>query len=249
MTTYRKDDPETIQALFDSIAERYDTTNAVLSLGLHRWWNRRLVDAVFAEAATGPLLDLCCGTGQIAWTYLARGGEPREVHLIDFCAGMLAKAKRRAEALHLGEKHRLHFTQGDAMAIPLPDASVAAATVAYGIRNVNSPKQCLSELKRVLVPGGRVGILELTRPNHPLLRWGHSFYLRRLLPLLGRLCTSNYAAYSYLSTSIDQFTEPEALRQAMEEAGFTQTAAIPLLGGIAHLLLGTNNPDAPNRHT
>jgi demethylmenaquinone methyltransferase/2-methoxy-6-polyprenyl-1,4-benzoquinol methylase len=238
MTNYRKDDPATIRALFGSIAERYDTTNAVLSLGLHALWNRHLVASTLYTAGAGPVLDLCCGTGQIAWTYLKQTTERQEVHLIDFCPEMLAQAQKRAHALQLSDKHTLIFTQSDAQELPLGSHSMAAATVAYGIRNVCNPTLCLQELRRVIAPGGRIGILELTRPQHRLLQWGHALYLRHFLPLLGYFCTTNRAAYSYLSTSIDTFIEPSVLQATMQRVGFVETHAQPLWGGIAHLFTG-----------
>jgi demethylmenaquinone methyltransferase/2-methoxy-6-polyprenyl-1,4-benzoquinol methylase len=238
MSVYRKDQPSSIQELFGSIAPRYDMTNAVLSLGLHRLWNRRLVNTVLLPIKTGPILDLCCGTGQIAWTYLKKIPTQREVHLIDFCPEMLTVAKQRAATLSLDSKHNLSFTQGDAQAIPLENHSMAVATIAYGIRNVHNPKLCFQELTRVLKPGGKVGILELTRPNQRFLRMGHAFYLNHILPTLGRICTTNYSAYSYLSSSIDSFIEPRQLVQDMYDAGFAHATAIPLLYGTAHLLIG-----------
>lgn len=237
MSPYHKDDPTTICALFGNIAERYDSTNAVLSLGLHWHWNRRLVKEAMPRPLDGPFLDLCCGTGEIAWTYLRNIDKRQECYLIDFCPAMLEKAERRGRALALTERHSLTFKEGDAQAIPLSTASIAAATVAYGIRNVQSPTLCLKELWRVLTPGGSLAILELTRPKQRLLKWGHAQYLRYILPVLGRLCTSDFAAYSYLSGSIDSFVEPAVLLAAMEEIGFIETRALPLCGGIAHLLL------------
>lgn len=237
MTPYRKDDPETIKALFGSIAERYDTTNAVLSLGLHALWNRRLVTSTLFPASAGPILDLCCGTGQIAWTYLKYAAERKDVHLIDFCKEMLMRAQKRADEMSFTAKHNLIFTQGDAQELPLSSASVVAATMAYGIRNIAEPEKCLRELHRVLAPGGRLGILELTRPRQPLLRWGHAFYLRHFLPILGRLCTRNHAAYTYLSSSINSFIEPNVLQRDMEKVGFVETTVTPLFGGIAHLFI------------
>lgn len=233
---YNKNCPETIQSMFDNIAKPYDRANLVISLGLYKWWNQKLIALVNRNKPIDVLLDLCAGTGEVAFEHLKKAPTPQTAYLLDFSHLMLEEAKRKAKNLSL-EKHTLHFIEGDAQAIPLPDGSVTGATVAYGIRNVKDPAKCASEVLRTLAPGGVWGILELTRPKNGLLRSIHSAYLKGILPQLGKLVTSNEAAYSYLSNSINNFIEPDELEKILKEAGFSEVSRHPLVGGVATVFL------------
>ncbi|MFA6916726.1 MAG: bifunctional demethylmenaquinone methyltransferase/2-methoxy-6-polyprenyl-1,4-benzoquinol methylase UbiE [Parachlamydiales bacterium] len=234
---YSKDDPKSVQTMFSSIAPRYDMTNLIISLGLNKYWNRQLVKHSLSSAPVGHLLDLCCGTGEIAYGFLNRTKLPQKVHLIDFSENMLVMAKQRAEKLKLHSKHELTFTQGDAQAIPLDKDSVACVSIAYGIRNVYDTKKCLAEVLRVLQPGGICGILELTRPKNKVMHQLHKIYLSTMLPLLGKLLTSNQDAYSYLKDTVGKFIEPEEIAGIMQNTGFRNVRVIPLSFGIAHLIV------------
>lgn len=229
MTSYNKTDPQTIQTMFGSIAKDYDFTNAVLSFQLHRYWNRRLVMEV--EGYEGPLLDLCCGTGDIAIAFLKRQLKTQTAYLLDFCPEMLAIAQSKAD-----NAHDIHYIEGDAQAIPLPDNSVGCITIAYGIRNVKDPQKCFDEAWRVLKPGGVFSILELTRPRNRFLRFGHSLYLKTVLPILGKLITTNREAYRYLCSSIKTFLSPNDLSHMLTTSGFSHIEEIPLSLGIATII-------------
>lgn len=235
---YSKQQPNTIQKLFNAIAPSYDRTNGILSFQLHKLWNRKLIQMTFNPQDPGPFLDLCCGTGAIGLGHLAKTDTPTKAYLLDFSEGMLEEAKRQASHLQL-ERHDIAYVQADAQAIPLPNASVKCATIAYGIRNVQSPRACIQEAFRVLCPGGTFAILELTQPSNPLLRALHKTYLNHLLPLLGKLSTQNKEAYQYLSSSIKSFTPPQELQLLLYQAGFKQVTLTPLWGGIATILQGT----------
>ena len=234
---YNKNDPATIQSMFNSIAKRYDFTNSVLSLQMHKSWNRALVAAVGGTSKADSLLDLCCGTGDIALAYLQVAKAPCKVFLIDFSTDMLACAKEKSKQLG-ASGHRLEFIEADVQELPLPDAIADCATIAYGIRNVKDPIKCFHEVFRTLKPGGRFGILELTQPTNPVMRLGHSLYLRTILPLLGKWLTANQAAYDYLRASIHTFITPAHLEKLLKEAGFINTYRKPLAGGIATILFG-----------
>lgn len=236
---YSKDDPRTIQAMFGSIAKSYDRTNAILSFNLHRYWNRRLVDAVIGQQTAGvhSLLDLCCGTGEIALIYLKQAKKPCDAYLLDFCNEMLECAKAKVDSTTFRAAHRLHYLQADAQKIPLPDAFVDCATIAYGIRNVKNPQACIASIFRVLRPGGVVGILELTQPKNPMLRYGHQLYLKTALPILGWCSSSNREAYKYLCSSIQAFVPPQQLQQLLKEAGFVQVQLMPMTCGAATILI------------
>jgi len=236
---YSKQDPKTICSLFDSIADNYDKTNGILSLQLHKKWNSSLIQSVLVPNQPKIFLDLCCGTGAIAYEYLQMPQtRPTVTYMLDFSPNMLKLGQARLNAKELS-KHDIHFIQADAELIPLMNESIDCVTVAYGIRNIKNPANCIREVYRVLRPGGVFGILELTEPKNRVLRLGHSFYLRTVLPILGKLCTSNKEAYSYLCTSIPDFIPPEKLRSLLEETGFQKVTVQPLFGGIATILKGT----------
>lgn len=241
---YRKEDAESIQEMFTSIAPRYDRGNAVLSCGLFHFWNKALIEATLLQPPTPMrILDLCCGTGEITLRHLKmahKRGVPlddQKITLVDFSSGMLAQAQKRiAQVPHYGAT--LQFNCADAQALPYPDNHFDAVVIAYGIRNITVPRHCLDEVYRVLRPGGRLGIVELTRPRHSLLRLGHFLYLRTFVPLLGRLVTDNQDAYNYLQKSVETFVTPDQLLHTLRMSGFSTPIARPLMGGIATLFLG-----------
>lgn len=237
MLKYRKEQPETIQSMFANIASRYDRTNTVLSFGMHKLWNRELVHRVLVPCGSGPFLDLCCGTGEIAFTYLKDVDYPCQGYMLDFCQEMLQAAKDKAKRLGLTPKHTLKYLQADAQEIPLFHESVACVTVAYGIRNVQDPMKCFKEVWRVLQPGGLFGILELTRPESPFLRAAHQIYLNTCIPVLGRLVTANPEAYRYLSNSVRTFVHPAQLQDSLQKIGFQTSKPILLNGGMATILI------------
>ncbi len=238
MTEYKKEDPQTIQSMFGNIAKQYDRTNGVLSMQMHKCWNRKLVKEVVGTRLPDNILDLCCGTGEIGLNYLKGRTVPCETFLLDFTPEMLECAKIKAGKLSL-DRHLIHYIQADAQEIPLPNQSIDAATMAYGIRNIKDPLKCVREVHRVLKSGGVFGILELTQPKNRVLRFGHSVYLRYVLPIMGRFLTSNKDAYQYLCNSIHTFVPPETLENVLQTAGFHNTKRISLTGGIATIVIGT----------
>jgi demethylmenaquinone methyltransferase / 2-methoxy-6-polyprenyl-1,4-benzoquinol methylase len=233
---YEQSSPESIQALFSSIATNYDRGNATLSFGLHKQWNRALVKAAIAHAPlNATLLDLCAGTGDIAFAALQKSDTFRTTYLLDFCADMLACAKVKADRTQLNQDN-IQYIVGDAQEVPLPDQSIDIVTTAYGIRNIQDPLRCAREVRRLLKPGGWWGILELTRPRAPLLQSMHRLYLNTLLPTLGRLVATNKEAYQYLSQSIQHFVSPEDLAHQLQQAGFVKIKIKSLYFGIATLI-------------
>ena len=239
---YDKNNPETIRKMFGSIAKEYDRGNAVLSFNMHKKWDNTLIKEVLVPKNPQVVLDLCCGTGDIGLTYLTKWRSdqlaPCHMYMLDFCPEMLLYARQKA--VQSGAvRHRLEFIQGDAQAIPLPDRSVDAITVAYGIRNVRSPEKCIQEAYRVLRPGGRMGILELTKPKNWFLKIGHKVYLKAILPFLGKLVASNKEAYRYLSSSIEEFISPDEMEKLLTANQFKNCLQTPLMGGIATIISGT----------
>ena len=237
---YQKNSPQTIQSMFNQIAKRYDRTNAVLSFSLHKRWNRNLVKELLHRSPHAKVvLDLCAGTGDIAFEYLRQTTAPCKVSLIDFSQEMLEHAKTKAYFLPSSKNDQMTYIEADVQQLPLSDQYADSASMAYGIRNVKDPALCLRDVFRVLKPGGSFGILELTRPRFPVLRAGHQFYLRTLMPLFGKWLTHNEEAYQYLCRSIQTFIEPGAIESLLKEAGFIQTKCRSLTGGIATILVAT----------
>jgi demethylmenaquinone methyltransferase/2-methoxy-6-polyprenyl-1,4-benzoquinol methylase len=205
--------------------------NQVLSFGMHNLWKRRLVDAIAGETTPPVLLDLCAGTGDISLDMAHRYPELKEAILLDFCPEMLAHA--RVKAKKLSEGPRLRYITADAQEIPLPRDSVDAITIAYGVRNIADRSACFRDALRVLRPGGTLGILELTKPKQRLLRGGHSIYLRRILPIMGKLVAKNRDAYEYLCQSVHNFVDPAEVESELAKVGFLPATSSRLCGGIA----------------
>jgi demethylmenaquinone methyltransferase/2-methoxy-6-polyprenyl-1,4-benzoquinol methylase len=217
--------------MFDRIAGPYDVMNSVMTAGLHHRWRRRAADL----AALGPgdrALDVATGTGDLAIELARRVGLAGEVVGSDFSEGML----ERARAKGADAPAPLRFEWGDAQALPYADASFAAATVGFGARNFADLEAGLGEMARVVRPGGRVVVLEITQPQRPPLSTFFALWFDRLVPLLGRI--TDEQAYSYLPSSVKRFPDPPALAAAMERAGLEQMRWILTAGGIIALHVG-----------
>jgi demethylmenaquinone methyltransferase/2-methoxy-6-polyprenyl-1,4-benzoquinol methylase len=235
--------PRRIASMFDAIAGRYDLLNHVLSLGLDRRWRARAVAEL--QLADGErLLDLCTGTGDLAIAAAERsasdrrtGRKPLQVIGVDFAAAMLQIARDKARAR--GLQSRIPLVRGDATALPVADASCDAASIGFGIRNVDQPERAIAELARVLRPGGRLAILEFGFPKIPGIRTLYRLYFRRVLPLIGRAVSRHGEAYSYLPGSVEAFQSPQAFSCMLESAGFARVCAVPLTLGIVYLFMAT----------
>jgi demethylmenaquinone methyltransferase/2-methoxy-6-polyprenyl-1,4-benzoquinol methylase len=209
--------------MFDRIAPVYDAMNRAMTLGLDRKWRRLTAEAVVCPG--DRVLDACCGTGDLALAAARAGGR---VTGVDFSAEMLARAERKAP--------EFDWVQADASALPFPDGSFETATVGFGIRNLADLEEGLHELARVLVPGGRLGCLEITRPRG-ILRPFFRLWFDGLVPLAGKVLPGG-AAYSYLPASVRRFPGPEDLAEAMGRAGFVDVGWRLLGGGIVALHVG-----------
>ena len=221
--------PDSIKECFSSIAPSYDRMNAILSMNMHQKWNGELATSV---KGANNLLDLCAGTGEIAFRFLEENEQSIAV-LLDFCPEMLKLADKKGKAL----EPRFITQIGDAQKLPFDEGAFDAATIAYGIRNVQNPLLCFRETYRVLQKGGRFSILELTRPSG-LMRMGHSLYLG-LLPLIGKIVAKKGTPYSYLAKSIQGFASPKILMEQMSEVGFVHIHEKRLLSGVATLITAT----------
>jgi demethylmenaquinone methyltransferase / 2-methoxy-6-polyprenyl-1,4-benzoquinol methylase len=218
-----------VRAMFDRIAGFYDLMNSVMTAGLHHRWRARAADL----AAIGPgarALDVATGNGDLAVELARRAGPDGEVVGSDFSEEMLALARRKAP--------QLRFEWGNALELPYEDARFDAATVGFGARNFSDLDRGLAEMTRVVRPGGRVVVLEITTPQRPPLSTFFRVWFDRVVPLLGRL-TGESLAYSYLPSSVRRFPAPEGLAAAMERAGLRDIRWILTAGGIIAIHVGT----------
>jgi demethylmenaquinone methyltransferase/2-methoxy-6-polyprenyl-1,4-benzoquinol methylase len=230
--------------MFGAAAPRYDFLNHLLSAGLDRRWRARAAAAcaealVESRAARAPLvLDLCCGTGDLAVAVLGRCLKARVI-ACDFSPPMLERAARKFARVACGDRAAL--VEADALALPLPDASVDAVTCGFGLRNLADAAAGLAEMLRVLRPGGPAVILEFHQPQGRGVAWATvlGLYFRRILPRLGAwISGGGHGGYSYLVASIEAFGPPEATARAMAQAGLAAVRTEPLAGGIASVYVG-----------
>ncbi|WP_043434235.1 bifunctional demethylmenaquinone methyltransferase/2-methoxy-6-polyprenyl-1,4-benzoquinol methylase UbiE [Cystobacter fuscus] len=223
-----------VRQMFSSIATRYDVTNEVLSLGIHRLWRRKAVRLSGAKPGDA-VLDCATGTGDLALAFKRQVGEAGRVMGTDFCKEMLDSAPAKAER----EGLRVEFQVADAMALPFADNSFDVASIAFGIRNVDDPVKCLSEMARVVRPGGRVVVLEFGQPTGffgALFR----FYSKVVMPRVGGLLTGNRAAYEYLPRTSAAFPAGERFLGLMEQSGgYKERVAHPLTFGTSYVYVGT----------
>jgi demethylmenaquinone methyltransferase/2-methoxy-6-polyprenyl-1,4-benzoquinol methylase len=223
-----------VREMFSTIAPKYDLTNQVLSLGVHRYWRAVAVKASGASAGQA-VLDCATGTGDLALAFKRTVGDAGRVRGTDFCKEMLVPAPAKAAAAGL----QVDFEVADAMSLPYPDGTYDVASISFGIRNVDDPTRCLSEMARVVKPGGRVVVLEFGQPRG-LFGALFRFYSRHVIPFIGGLLTGNRAAYEYLPRTSAAFPAGDNFLALMDTAGaFSERQAIPLTFGTAYVYVGT----------
>ena len=224
-------DPKAVNSMFARIAGRYDLANHLLSGGVDYWWRQRLVRAVH-DTHPAAVLDLATGSGDVAFA-LADGLPPGvRVTGMDFCQPMLDEAVKKRVASPRWQG--IEFKQGDGMALPLPDRVFDAVTISFGLRNMAYRHQSLTEMRRVLRPGGRLFVLEFSQPVF-WFRPVYYTYLKFVLPIVAGIVTGDRSAYEYLCGSIEKFPDRAAMSAEIRRAGFSSVRATPMTFGIVAL--------------
>ncbi len=219
---------------FAAISDKYDFLNSLLSLKVDRYW-RWVTSRELKEFPQGPVLDLCAGTLPLALE-LTRQASKRTVLAVDFCEDMLRSGLKSLPADD--RKNRIAAVCGDGEEIPAGTEKFWGVTVAFGVRNLARTEQGLAEMYRVLKPGGKLLILEFSRPRNPLFKPVYNFYLNRVLPKVAGLVSGDKEAYEYLASSIAAFYEPEDLLAMIRAAGFSRQYCRPLTMGIVTIYIG-----------
>lgn len=229
---------EFVRAKFSAISPKYDFLNSVLSMQVDRYW-RWVTTRELREFPQGSVLDLCAGTLPLSME-LTRQAPDRQVLAVDFCEGMLRNGIEHlaAREKNYGQLARIFPVCGDGEEIPARTQGFWGVTVAFGVRNLARTEQGLREMWRVLKPGGKLLILEFSRPTNPVFRPLYFFYLNKLLPKIAGLVSGDKEAYEYLASSIAKFYEPKELLTMMREAGFAKSYCRPMTMGIVTLYIG-----------
>ena len=234
--TVKTDDKESMVAgVFHSVAKQYDVMNDLMSFGIHRLWKRFTIDASGVRPGNS-ILDLAGGTGDLTAKFSKLTGPTGNVVLADINSSMLNVGRDKLR--DLGIVGNVDYVQANAEALPFEDNSFDIVTIAFGLRNVTDKDKALRSINRVLKPGGRLLVLEFSKPEHDIVNKAYDFYSFNILPKMGDLVAKDGESYQYLAESIRMHPDQETLKSMMENAGFEQTTYHNLTGGIVALHKG-----------
>lgn len=225
---------EQVERMFDSISRHYDRLNHLLSLGTDRLWRKKAISLIGKNCRAVQVLDVATGTGDLAIEALKLG--PEKVTGIDISSKMLEEGRRKIERLGYGDK--IELIRGDASSIGFAEGTFDAVMSAFGVRNFENTLTGLTEMYRVLKPGGMIMVLEFSRPSWFPFKQIYGFYFRRILPGIGRQVSGDPSAYTYLPESVMSFPDNEKFLDLLARAGFTHAAQKRLSGGIASIYTG-----------
>lgn len=225
----RQDKAGMVGQVFDSVASRYDVMNDLMSVGIHRIWKRFTIELSGVRRGNN-VLDIAGGTGDLAAKFAPMVGDTGSVVLADINANMLSVGRDRL--IDKGVPGNLHYVQADAQYLPFPDEHFDCITIAFGLRNVTDKDLALRSMLRILKPGGRLLVLEFSKPKNPLLSRAYDAYSFSILPAMGRLVAGDSESYQYLAESIRMHPNQETLRDMMQEAGFARCDYHNMTGGI-----------------
>ncbi|WP_209700814.1 bifunctional demethylmenaquinone methyltransferase/2-methoxy-6-polyprenyl-1,4-benzoquinol methylase UbiE [Clostridium algifaecis] len=224
-----------IQNIFSSIAEKYDKLNSILTFNIDKLWRKKAI-RICDLKINDKVLDLCCGTGQMIDYACRKIGKNTEITGLDFNQEMINVGYKRLK--HSIGDYKYKLIKGDILQLPFEDNSFNYVTIAFGLRNIKNKNLALSEIYRILKPGGKLVCLELSNPELPILKELHSIYLTFVLPTIGYIGTKDKMAYSYLKDSVKNFMPKKKLKLLFDDIGFIRTGYISLTGGIASIHYG-----------
>ena len=228
-----------ILGYFNTVAQKYDMMNTLLSFGIHHLWKRTAVRMMGLNSGD-KILDVCGGTGDLAILAARAVGQTGQVTLYDFSSAMINVGRREKNISPL--RNRIQYIQGDAQQISFQDENFNAAMVGFGIRNVIHMEKAFKEMHRVLKPGGKMMCLEFSQPTSPLFRRLHDYYSFHIIPFLGKVITGSAQAYIHLPESIRGFPSPDKLSDILKSIGFMHITHKKLTNGIAVIHLAQKNP-------
>ena len=227
---------EKIQQMFDGIAPDYDRLNHLMSLGVDRSWRRRALREIVTPGQPQRLLDIACGTGDFALAQARKMHADSHITGLDLSEGMLAVMREKVS--RAGQAGRISCEQGDCEQMRFADGSFDCATIAFGIRNFAHREAALEEILRVLKPGGRLVILELSVPENKLLRWAYNLYFMHFVPWIGGLVSGDKAAYTYLPASVQAFPGRREWTATMARCGYANVRHRAFTFGLCRMYIG-----------
>jgi len=230
-----QDKANKVADVFHSVASKYDVMNDLMSLGIHRIWKRLTIESSGVRPGY-KVLDIAGGTGDLTMQFSKRVGEHGQVVLADINSSMLNVGRDRL--LDRGYGSNIEFVQANAEALPFPDNHFNCVSIAFGLRNVTDKDKALASMARVLKPGGRLLVLEFSKPANPMLSTIYDKYSFTALPFMGKLITNDSSSYQYLAESIRMHPDQETLKGMMENAGFVNCRYHNMSGGIVALHTG-----------
>ncbi|SDI37760.1 2-octaprenyl-6-methoxy-1,4-benzoquinone methylase /demethylmenaquinone methyltransferase [Ferrimonas sediminum] len=226
---------EMVADVFHSVASKYDLMNDLMSFGVHRYWKRFTIECAAARPGM-KVLDLAGGTGDLTKKFSQLVGEKGEVVLADINDSMLKVG--RAKLQDQGVVGNVNYVQANAEALPFPDNHFDIITIAFGLRNVTEKEKALASMNRVLKPGGKLLVLEFSKPLSPMMQKAYDFYSFQVIPKMGSMVAGDAESYQYLSESIRMHPDQETLKQMMLNAGFDQADYVNMTNGVVALHRG-----------
>lgn len=226
--------PDSIRSLFDNIAPTYDLLNHLLSMGRDLYWRKKAVQELIGFE--GKILDLATGTGDIAIQIICQNGPYQKVYGLDFSKSMMKRAKKKI--LERGLDNAIQFIYGDGLFLPFKGSTFSALIIAFGLRNIVEKEKALSEMVRVVKPGGKLVVLEFTLPGKGWMKRCFPIYFQRILPWLGGIISGDLGAYAYLPKSVSYFPSVKKYEELMRGAGLEAVRSQSLTGGIASVISG-----------